>query len=475
MTKRNMPKWVSLIFLVLAVTAIASQAQTFTTLANFDGTNGSGPAASLVQGFDGGLYGTTATGGASGLYGGTVFRITPGGDLKTVYNFCTAAGCDVGENPAPGLILGRDGNFYGTTIYGGGTVFIVTPTGVATSLAGFGGDDITAFPWGLVQGTDGTLYGTTAFVGDYGAGSVYQIPSRFGETTLYSFCGNPDVCTNSANGADPWAGLVEAEGMLYGTTQASALDRPGTVFAISPEGALTTLHTFDWNDGGFPEAALVRGANGNLYGTTSGFGGGLNCGPIACGTVFEITPEGILSTLYNFCTLTNCTDGSNPTAALVQGTDGNIYGTTVVGGAYGYGTIFQIRLSRLYRVLHSFDSTDGAKPSGGLVQGTDGNFYGTTSAGGTAGDGTVFKLSMGLGPFVKTQITSGKVGAEVVVLGTNLTGATGVSFNGTTAAFTVVSSSEITTTVPAGATSGRIAVKTPDGVLSSNVPFRVTN
>ena len=164
-----------------------------------------------------------------------------------------------------------------------------------------------------------------------------------------------------------------------------------------------------------------------------------------------------------------------PYAGLVQGTDGDFYGTTL--GYHGDGTIFKITPSGKLTKHWSFDSTDGAHPYAGLVQGTDGNFYGTTKEGGAikgVSYGTVFSLSVGLGPFVETLPTSGKVGAAVKILGTDLTGAPGVTFNGTAATFKVVSSSEITTTVPAGATTGTVEVKTPDGTLKSNVVFRVT-
>jgi len=167
----------------------------------------------------------------------------------------------------------------------------------------------------------------------------------------------------------------------------------------------------------------------------------------------------------------------NPYAGLVQGTDGNLYGTTYRGGDYGNGAIFNITLSGTLTRLYSFPGPDGANPYAGLVQGTDGNFYGTTYDGAngcTYGCGTVFSLSVGLGPFVKTQPASGKVGAAVKILGTNLTGATSVSFNGTAAVFTVNSTgSAISTTVPVGATTGTVQVVTPNGTLSSNVPFRV--
>jgi len=194
------------------------------------------------------------------------------------------------------------------------------------------------------------------------------------------------------------------------------------------------------------------------------------------GTVFKITLSGALTTLYSFCSQTGCTDGSNANA-LVQATDGDFYGTTYSGGANNQGTIFKITPSGALTTLYSFCSqtgcTDGQNPVAGLVQATNGKFYGTTPIGGTLGEGTVFSLSVGLGPFVETRPTSGMVGEVVKILGTDLTNATSVSFNGAGAVFEVVSSSEITATVPTGATTGRVQVITPRGTLTSNVPFRV--
>jgi uncharacterized repeat protein (TIGR03803 family) len=177
--------------------------------------------------------------------------------------------------------------------------------------------------------------------------------------------------------------------------------------------------------------------------------------------------------LYTFCPETGCADGQVPNAGLIQATDGNFYGTTLSGGTLGAGTIFKITSTGTLTTLHSFTGTDGEEPYAGLIQGTNGEFYGTTSGGGAHGYGVVFRLSAGLGPFVETRPTSGKVGAAVTILGTDLTGATSVTFNGQAATFTVVSSSEITTNVPTGATTGEVEVKTPGRTFTSNVEFRV--
>jgi uncharacterized repeat protein (TIGR03803 family) len=240
----------------------------------------------------------------------------------------------------------------------------------------------------------------------------------------------------------------------------------GTVFKITPGGMLTTLHSFDRADGGGP-VGLVQTTDGDLYGTTS-FGGAHNCG-----TVFKITPGGTLTTLHIF----DCTDGYGANG-LVQATNGNLYGTTQLGGANGDGAVFKITAEGTLTTLHSFDYfTDGNDPAAGLIQATNGSFYGLTVGGPNTtgcGCGTVFSLALGLGHFVKTEPTSGIMGADVIILGNNLTGATNVSFDGTLAQFTVVSSSEIKTTVPSGATTGPVKVKTPSGTLTSNLNFPVS-
>jgi uncharacterized repeat protein (TIGR03803 family) len=294
-------------------------------------------------------------------------------------------------------------------------------------------------------------------------------------TTLHSFAGYP------TDGIGPYGGLVQAtNGYLYGTTVSGGSGIGGTVFKITPSGSLTTLYSFcpqgsvPCTDGYEPESTLVQATNGDLYGTT--YGGGANCSSTGCGTVFQMTPGGTLTTLYSFCSQTNCADGENPVAGLIQATNGDFYGTTEFSGANG-GTIFKMTprgtLTTIYNFCSQVGCADGWEPRAGLVQDTNGTFYGTTNFGGAIGAGTVFSLSVGLVPFVETQTTSGPVGAAVNILGSDLTGATSVSFNGTAATFTVVSRYLITTTVPAGATTGKVQVVTPSRTLSSNVSFRV--
>ena len=422
MNKLNSAGRACAVLALCAATAITLHAQTFGVLHSFDLTDGSMPLAGLIQGTDGSLYGTTQLGGAN-LYG-TVFKITPTGTLTTLYSFCSQSGCTDGDYPYASLVQGTDGNFYGTTANGGanggGTVFKITPTGTLT--------------------------------------------------TLYSFC----PVTGCADGYAPLAGLVQGtDGNFYGTASSGGTNGySGTIFKFTPTGTLTTLYSFcsqtRCTDGVYPYAELVRGTDGNFYGTTA-YGGANG----DYGTVFKVTPTGTLTTLYSFCSQSGCTDGQEP-RGLIRGTDGNFYGTT----AKDYGTVFKITPAGTLTTLYSFCSqsscADGSYPEGGLVQDTNGRLYGTTSQGGASGRGTVFTLSMGLQAFVETQPSFGKVGIRVKILGTNLTGATSVTFNGVPATFTVFSYSLIGTTVPAGATTGTVQVTTPSGVLSSNVPFRVT-
>jgi uncharacterized repeat protein (TIGR03803 family) len=335
---------------------------------------------------------------------------------------------------------------------------------------------------GLIQASNGDLYGTTANGGAICqtlllCGTVFKITPGGTMTTLYSFCAQ----ANCADGANPTGALVQAaDGELYGTTDYGGANNGGTVFKITTSGTLTTIYSFcaqaNCTDGKYPAAGLVQGANGDLYGTT-GYGGAYT----TSGTVFQIAPDGMLTTLYSFCAEADCADGSELYAGLTRATDGNFYGTTFDGGANSDGTIFQITPSGTLTTLYNFCSeancADGENPYAGLVQATNGDFYGTTLGNGdnnNSNDGTVFSLSLGLGPFVKSVPDAGAVGSAVKILGTNLTGASAVTFNGTPATFTVNSTgTAISTTVPTGAATGTVAVVTPGGTLSSNVHFRV--
>jgi uncharacterized repeat protein (TIGR03803 family) len=454
---------------LMLMVATGATAQTFTTLHIFDLTDGADPYAGLIQATDGNLYGTTYSGGAN-EYDGTVFKITPSGTLTTLHSFDGTDGYD----SRAGLVQATNGDFYGTTSSGGaegvGTVFKITPGGALTTLHSFDGADGT-YPYaGLVQATNGNLYGTTVNGGPggcagSGCGTVFKITPSGTLTTLHYFGGT------DGSGTDPWAGLVQAtNGDLYGTTLGGN-GVYGTVFKITPSGMLTTLHGFDITDGEYPVAGLVQVTNGDLYGVTEA--GGTN----GDGTVFKITPSGELTTLYSFCSGGDCTDGREPEGGLVQATDGNLYGTTYYGGANGYGTVFKITPSGTLTTLHSFDGTDGTYPYAGLIQDTNGTFYGTTQGGGSSeppGYGTVFSLSVGLGPFVETQTTSGKEGTKIGILGQGFSSSSVVKFGGTQATtITLTGTTFISATVPGEALTGSVTVTTGTTTLTSTKTFDV--
>jgi T5SS/PEP-CTERM-associated repeat protein/uncharacterized repeat protein (TIGR03803 family) len=410
------------VLLVLAGRALNANAQTESNLYSLGSspTDGVHPEAGLVQGSDGNFYGTTFLGGTNN--DGTVYRVSPSGTETTLYSFVGSP--TDGGLPWAGLVQGSDGNFYGTTVQGGtstncggsgcGTVFRISPSGTKTTLysfVGYPGDGGSPYA-GLVQGSDGNFYGTTSTGGRStncggGCGTVFRISPSGTETTLYSFVGYP------GDGGSPYAGLVQgSDSNFYGTTFLGGTADGGTVFRVSPNGNYTNLHSFIGypTDGGLPWAGLVQGSDGNFYGTTENGGPSTNLdaetGDTGYGTVFRISPSGTYTSLYFFGSTS--TDGAYPRDGLVQGSDGNFYGTTEQGGTstncqYGCGTMFRISPSGNYTSLYSFvgSPTDGAYPRDELVQGSDGNFYGTTDYGGTgpncgSGCGTVFRFTVPL-------------------------------------------------------------------------------
>jgi uncharacterized repeat protein (TIGR03803 family) len=475
-------------FCVAATTA--SQGQKMATLVTFDGSNGSSPEyGSLIQARNGLLYGTTYNGGQPECpppYGcGTVFSITKGGKLTTISQFSGG-----GDLPAAGLLQASDGNFYGTTEFGGsssnGTVFKLTPEGAEESIFSFSLNTVGGYPLGwLVQDANGDLYGTTSQGGTAGpnidTGTVFKITSDGTLTTLYSFCSVDPSC--SQNGSGPVAGLTLGDdGNLYGTTGS-------TFFKITPKSALTTIYTFCGDpdsscaiDGWDPSGGVVQANDGDFYGVAT-FGGAHGDG-----TVFKITREGQLTTLHSF----DGTDGAMPTGTLIQASDGNFYGTTQFGGAnlicdgctQAAGTVFKITADGKLTTLHNFctepNCTDGENPWAGLVQDTDGKFYGTTNQGGDegcfaygTGCGTLFRLDVGLDPFVSLARDSGSAHETIGILGQGFKGTKDVKFNGTPARFHIQSDTYLTAEVPEGATSGHVTVKTPGGDLKSSQRFRV--
>jgi uncharacterized repeat protein (TIGR03803 family) len=465
-----------LTFVLLAMTSVTASAQVFTTLGDFGDGKGPTPGfMSPIQGRDGFLYGTTTNFGPDAT-AGTVFKASPGG-ITALYGFCFDE-CPEGRNPTQ-LVLAADGNFYGTTADGGsrtgGTMFKLTPSGTLTTLHSFGAWNGVNPNSGVIQAADGNFYGTTESGGaNLYSGEVFKMTPQGVFSILYSFCALP----NCADGDSPNGVIQGADGNFYGVTSVGGANNFGSIYQLTPQGVLTTLHSFDSTDGAYPGQPLVQANDGNFYGATRD-GGNSSCTD-GCGTVFKITPDGTFTSLHSF----DSTDGASPFAALIQGTDGNLYGTTWGGGSTDEGTIYQITLGGNLTTLYTFCSqtncTDGAVPSGGLMQNTSGLFYGTTTYGGNPncglsgfGCGTLFSLNMNLGPFVTFVNSQAKVGQSVEILGTGLSGTTAVSFNGTPATFKAVTETYLVATVPAGATTGPVTVTTASGTLTSNKSFVV--
>jgi len=341
-----------------------------------------------------------------------------------LYTFCSLPYCEDGTTPAAGLTLDSYGNLYGAAQGGdsdfyGGVVFQLSTKNKETEIFNFSAVQEGVAPNGaLIRDSSGNIYGTTAgggydqgpCKGYFGCGLVYKL-SNGDETVLYTFLGKSD-------GLEPNGGLVlDGKGNLYGTTYKGG--GGGTVFKVSPEGTETVLHRFAGGskDGRYPSAGLVMDGDGNLYGTTSEGGGvngdylqGLACQG-DCGAVFELTAAGDEKILYAFKGWTK-EDGAGPFASLILDSQGELYGTTYAGGTYGYGTVFKLTSAGEESVLYSFlGSPDGQFPASRLLMDSHGNLYGTTVFGGVYGYGTVFEISASGKETVLYNFTGGADGA----------------------------------------------------------------
>jgi uncharacterized repeat protein (TIGR03803 family) len=349
------------------------------SLYSFTGADdGANPEGALIQAGNGSLYGTTYAGGSNGY--GAVYQISSNGAFTPLYSF---TGADDGAYPEGGLVQAGNGCLYGTTYEGGsnsyGTVYQISTNGAFTPLFSFSYTNGGYPEAGLIQAGNGYLYGTTYEGGTNGGyGTVYQISTGGAFTPLFSF--------SYTNGGYPEAGLIQAgNGALYGTTYEGGSNGYGTVYQISTNGAFTSLYSFNYDSGGYPEGGLIQAGNGHLYGTT--YEGGSN---FYYGTVYQISTDGAFSSLFSFG---YGNGGSYPETALVQSGDGNLYGTTYQGGAGGDGTVYQISTNGVLNTLYSLtDGDDGSNPKGALLQAGDGNLYGTAYAGGASNYGAVFVL-----------------------------------------------------------------------------------
>lgn len=370
------------------------------------GQDGAYPSSALVQDTDGSLYGVTQQGG---LYGkGAIFRInTDGTGRVTMKSF--AGGSD-GEAPQTPLVPDGSGGFYGTT-YGGGSgfglVYRFSPVGWTYSvLYAFASKDGVSTdgysPKALLRGSDGKLYGALSVSGTstYGNGLIYSLSTSGVFSPLYVFSGGSD-------GAQPF-GLIQAnDGLLYGVTFGGGVDGEGTVFKLSTGGAYSAIYQFKrstdiTDDGANPSAGVIQGSDGLLYGTTV-------YGAAGSGDVFKLTTAGSFTRLYAFTNQTN--DGNYPASPLLKASDGNYYGTTQQGGANGYGAVYRLTPAGVYTTIYSFSTsgTDGVYPAGPLAQGSDGLLYGATQYGGTSGNGTIYKLKTDGTGFVTLRSLNGTI------------------------------------------------------------------
>jgi uncharacterized repeat protein (TIGR03803 family) len=381
---------------VLNLTGVTTLGGSLQTLYSFT-TNSLGclPFAGLIQANNGRFYGTASLGGPQGV--GTVFQMDSNGVVTLVYGFPKGNGGNYPPNgslPYAALVQGTNGLLYGTTVAGGangnGSVFRMNTNGAAVTwslnVASSG-----SVPYGgLVQGRDGNFYGTTwqggvwqgglwGYLGGAPYGTVFKLMANGSLAAIHSF--------NYEDGAYPSSTLVQGgDGSFYGTTPNGGTNGGwGTIFKITPSGILTPLFSFANTNGALPFAGLAQDIGGNFYGTTTAGGA------YVAGTVFRLAADGRFMSLYSF---TGGNDGSNSSGGLLLASDGNLYGTTVAGGVYGLGTVFRISPDGTLATLVQFDGYQGANPYGTLIQGTDGHLYGTTQNGGAYGWGAIFRLSI---------------------------------------------------------------------------------
>jgi len=399
----------------------------------FDGVN---PSSGLVLAADGNFYGTTYSGGTQ--YAGAVYKVTPSGTPSTVYSFCIQKSCADGQGPLD-LIQGSDGNFYGTTQQGGandaGVAFKVTPAGTYSVIYAFCAvytsvctDGIN--PGQLVQGTDGNFYGVAGggpntYGGGNQGGIVFQLTPAGKLTVLHNFCSQKSC----ADGGLPTSGLLQgSDGNFYGVAGSGGANGGGVAYRVSASGGYAVVYSFCYMtgvpcaDGPGPNGTLVEAKDGSFYGVTSS--GGPNTGDgngYGAGTIFKLTTGGGLTTLYDFCSQTNCTDGYAPGIGLYLASDGNFYGSTIKGNVQPDpdGVVFQLSgttFTPIYIFCSQRACADGEYPEASFIQGTDGALYGTTAYGGGYGDGTVFKLAHTPALAAPVQLT---LGASSILIGSS--------------------------------------------------------
>jgi uncharacterized repeat protein (TIGR03803 family) len=443
----------------LACLALASsslvQAQTYTDLFDFDGTNHgccSIYPGILAQGRDGNIYGVTTQGGANNR--GAIFKTSLEGAVTVLHSFNLTDGA----GPMGGLTLAADGNFYGSTPSGGtdsaGVIFKITPSGTYTVIHNFARGTDGGFPkMSPVPSNDGALYGTTGV----GNSVFYKITTAGVLTPITTLA------------VEPYGPLIlGTDGKFYGVTNVGGTSNVGTAFSVTTTGVVKTIFNFAPATGSLPYGPLMLSADGNFYGTT------YTAGPLGGGVVYKLTPAGVYTVLHGFNS-TDRSQGLNPTTGLVQGSNGFLYGVTSAGGAHLDGTIFKLKTdSTGYADIEDFDGTHGAAPYTQPLLHTNGKIYGVTNTGGVHNEGVIYSVAVGLKPFVQpVPLRQAKVGGSVGILGQNLSTATGVLFGTGAGTFSATGNSYMVAKPVTGATTGVITVEEPGGNLVSPQKFKI--
>jgi uncharacterized repeat protein (TIGR03803 family) len=458
--------WTLFLTLGLVLVSSVAQAQTFTLIDSFlnGGPGPQWPGGVLSQGRDGELYGWSYAGGANNT--GSIWKTDLSGTVTVLSSFASGTGNDCQS----GMILGTDGNFYGTgstNCSGAGYVFKMTSSGTITVLHTFTGTPDGYGPGVLVQYTDGNFYGVTTSGGANNAGSIFKITPAGVLTTIYSFSGINNFSTPT------WGLTVGNDGNFYGTQDGS--DGKGSVFKITPAGKLTVLHTFTDNpDGAAPNAGLTLGKDGNFYGVTQ-YGGTSYDGKVDQGTFFKITPAGTLTILHDFSTATDY--AAYPETPVVQATDGNFYG--IINGCAEFGCggaedLYKITPSGTLSIIEEFTVSNGSGSYWPVTQDTNGILYGVTQQGGTVNGGIFFSLNIGAAQYIHLESTSGRETTKVGILGQGFSASSVVKFGGVQATSIQRSGSTfISATVPTGALTAAVTVTTGATTLTSPQIFRV--
>jgi uncharacterized repeat protein (TIGR03803 family) len=454
---------------LLAITislGVSANAQTVTTVFNFSGSSVD-PVGVLAQGRDGNFYGVTV---APSI--GTIYKVSASGTFTLLHSLLSTEG-----QSCNGLILGTDGNFYGTCFYGGdngnstGSFIKVTPAGTLTVPhyfdGTFSGTTDGCYPRGMpVQASDGNFYGTTQLCGLNDQGIAYKISPAGVFTVIHAFTGT--------DGGQPEGTLIQgSDGNLWGTTYAGGPTGSGTIFKMTLSGTVTSVYQFNGCgvQGCNPVAGLVQGNDGNFYGVAQS--GGANNE----GAAFKVTPSGTQTVLHNFSVAAD--NGAYPQLPLTLGTDGNFYGiaSDCFGGGCSSADIFEVTPRGVFTDVYNFTNFGGnnnSLPFSPLLLATTGKFYSTTEQAGATQSGTFYSLTDGQHSFVNLLMKSGKVGANVQILGQGFSGSSVVEFDGVAATgVTRNGSTFLQATVPAGALTGSVTVTTGATTLTSFSTFKV--